>query len=125
MDNDPLRRRAVIYLGSLLGGTRRQSGSQNVGDLLGSLLGGAQPAQQNDTQGQDGLDLGDVLTAGMAFMNAKQQGQGTLEAGLAALMAAGPLDTRASSSAVWAGGGKRVAAGGRWNVQALTVAHPN
>ena len=78
-------------LGSLLGGTQQQSGSQNVGDLLGSLLGGAQPAQQNDTQGQDGLDLGDVLTAGMAFMNAKQQGQGTLEAGLAALMAAGPL----------------------------------
>lgn len=78
-------------LGSLLGGTQQQSGSENVGDLLGSLLGGAQPAQKNDAQGQDGLDIGDVLNAGMAFMNAKQQGQGTLEAGLAALMAAGPL----------------------------------
>jgi len=55
------------------------------------LLGGTQTAQQSGNQGQDGLDLGDVLNAGMAFMNAKQQGQGTLQAGLSALMAAGPL----------------------------------
>lgn len=77
-------------LGSLLGGGQ-QSTSQGAGDLLGALLGGGQTAPQSGNQGQDGLDLGDVLNAGMAFMNAKQQGQGTLEAGLAALMAAGPL----------------------------------
>ena len=35
--------------------------------------------------------MGDLLNAGMAFMNAKQQGQGTLQAGLSALIAAGPL----------------------------------
>jgi hypothetical protein len=58
---------------------------------LGALLGGEQPSQQKNTQGQDGLDLGDVLNAGMAFMNAKQQGQNNLQAGLSALMAAGPL----------------------------------
>ncbi|MFT3893317.1 MAG: hypothetical protein QM730_16950 [Anaerolineales bacterium] len=58
---------------------------------MGALLGGGQPAQQSGTQGQDGLDLGDVLNAGMAFMNAKQQGQNNLQAGLSALMAAGPL----------------------------------
>lgn len=78
-------------LGSLLGGGQQQSNAPDAGDLLGTLLGGGQPAQQSGTQGQDGLDLGDVLNAGMAFMNAKQQGQGTLQAGLSALMAAGPL----------------------------------
>jgi len=78
-------------LGALLGGGQ-QSAQQGSGDLLGALLGGGQPTQQQDSsQGQDGLDLGDVLNAGMAFMNAKQQGQGTLQAGLSALMAAGPM----------------------------------
>lgn len=74
-------------LGALMGGGQQSGGGA---DLLGSLLGGGQAAQQNP-QGQSGLDLGDILNAGMAFMNAKQQGQGTLEAGLSALMAAGPL----------------------------------
>jgi hypothetical protein len=32
-----------------------------------------------------------VLNAGMTFMNAKQQGQGNLQAALAAVMAAGPM----------------------------------
>ena len=77
-------------LGSLLGGGQ-QSTAQGAGDLLGALLGGGQSTPQSSNQGQDGLDIGDVLNAGMAFMNAKQQGQGTLQAGLSALMAAGPL----------------------------------
>jgi hypothetical protein len=77
-------------LGSLMGGGQA-SAPQGAGDLLGALLGGGQPAQQESPQAQDGLDLGDLLNAGMAFMNAKQQGQGNLQAGLAALMAAGPL----------------------------------
>jgi hypothetical protein len=75
-------------LGSLLGGG--QSASQ-VGDLLGSLLGGGQPAPQGSGQQDSGLDLGDLLNAGMTFMNAKQQGQDNLQAGLSALMAAGPM----------------------------------
>jgi hypothetical protein len=79
-------------LGALLGGGQ-QSAQQGAGDLLGALLGGAQqPAsQQSGGQGQQGLDLGDLLNAGMAFMNAKQQGQGTLQAALSALISAGPL----------------------------------
>lgn len=76
-------------LGSLLGG--QQSAQQPGGDLLGTLLGGGQSTSQAGAQGQEGIDLGDVLNAGMVFMNAKQQGQGNLQAGLAALMAAGPL----------------------------------
>jgi hypothetical protein len=55
------------------------------------LLGGDQSASQAGSQQQDGIDLGDLLNAGMTFMNAKQQGQGNLQAGLAALMAAGPM----------------------------------
>lgn len=77
-------------LGSLLGGGQ-QSAEQGAGDLLGALLGGEQPAPQSGNQGQSGLDIGDLLNAGMTFMNAKQQGQDNLQAGLAALMAAGPL----------------------------------
>jgi hypothetical protein len=76
-------------LGALLGGG--QASTSQGGDLLGALLGGNQSAQQGSGQGQDGLDLGDVLNAGITFMNAKQQGQGNLQAGLAALMAAGPM----------------------------------
>jgi hypothetical protein len=45
----------------------------------------------NNQNQNDGLDLGDVLSAGMAFMNAKNQGKDNLQAGLSALMAAGPL----------------------------------
>lgn len=80
-------------LGALLGGGQPSQGNQQSGgDLLGALLGGDQPAQGQGNQGQnDGLDLGDLLNAGMAFMNAKQQGQGNLQAALNALIAAGPL----------------------------------
>ena len=94
---------AMTLIQSLLGGGQPQQQSSNPldallggggntsqgGDLLGTLFGGGQSAQGN--QGQDGLDMGDLLNAGMAFMNAKQQGQSTLQAGLSALIAAGPL----------------------------------
>jgi hypothetical protein len=75
-------------LGTLMGG--QQSASQSGSDLLGSLLGG----QQSQSAGgglSDGIDVGDLLNAGMAFMNAKQQGQGNLQAALSALMSAGPM----------------------------------
>lgn len=80
-------------LGTLLGGGQQTQGNQGQSgsDLLGALLGGGQPAQGQGNQQQDGLDMGDLLNAGMAFMNAKQQGQSTLQAGLSALIAAGPL----------------------------------
>lgn len=74
-------------LGSLLGGGQSQSG-----DLLGSLLGGqSAPQGQGGGQQDNGIDLGDVLNAGMSFLNAKQQGQGNLQAALTALMSAGPM----------------------------------
>jgi hypothetical protein len=75
-------------LGTLMGG--QQSAPQSGGDLLGSLLGGQQ-AQSSGAGLSDGIDVGDLLNAGMAFMNAKQQGQDNMQAALSALMSAGPM----------------------------------
>ena len=59
--------------------------------LLAGMLGeGATPTGQA-AQANNGLDLGDLLNAGMAFMNAKQQGQSNLQAALSAIMGAGPM----------------------------------
>jgi hypothetical protein len=83
---------AMMLIQSLLGGGQPVQQQSGGADLLGSLLSGmtGQPAQSSQAQ-NDGLDLGDVINAGMAFMNAKNQGQDNLQAGLNALMAAGPL----------------------------------
>lgn len=81
---------AMTLVQSLLGGGQ-QPASQGGADLLGALLGGGQSTQPSSGQGQEGLDLGHVLNAGMTFMNAKQQGEGNLQAALSAVMAAGPV----------------------------------
>jgi hypothetical protein len=86
---------AGMLIQSLLGGGQAPAApSQQAGaggDLLGSLLGGL-TGQPSQGQGADnGLDIGDLLNAGMAFMNAKQQGNSTAEAAINALMSAGPL----------------------------------
>lgn len=86
-------------LGALMGGGQQSSAPQGGADLLGALLGGGQsaqpgggqPTQSGSGQGQSGLDMGDLLNAGMSFMNAKQQGEGNLQAALSAVMAAGPM----------------------------------
>jgi hypothetical protein len=83
---------AMMLVQSLLGGGQPPAQSQGGGtDLLGSLLGAVTQTQQPQQPQNDGLDVGDLLNAGMAFMNAKNQGQDNLQAGLSALMAAGPL----------------------------------
>ncbi len=74
-------------LGELLGGltggqTAQQQPAQPPagGDLLGSLLGGltgagnSQANPNNAAPTNSGLDMGDLLNAGMAFMQAKQSG---------------------------------------------------
>jgi hypothetical protein len=75
---------AMMLVQALLSGGQ-QSASQGGTDLLGSLLGGQQGQQTN------GVDLGALLSAGMTFMSAKQQGQDNVQAAMAALMSAGPL----------------------------------
>ncbi|MCC6500370.1 MAG: hypothetical protein IT313_08910 [Anaerolineales bacterium] len=82
---------AMMLVQSLLGGGQPAQQQSGGADLLGSLLGAVTQSQQPQQQQNDGIDLGDVLNAGMAFMNAKNQGQDNLQAGLSALMAAGPL----------------------------------
>ena len=46
--------------------------------MLGSLLGGG--GQQSQQQSNNGLDIGDILNAGMAFMNTKSRGGSNIEA---------------------------------------------
>lgn len=61
-----------------------QSGANVLNALMGMSQMGAQPSAQQQQTG--GLDLGDLLTAGMAFMQAKQQGADNMQAGMQALM---------------------------------------
>lgn len=78
---------ALLLIQSLLGGG--QASPQTGADLLGSLLGGQPVPQQTQ-----GIDLNALLSAGMTFMSAKQQGQDNVQAALTALMSAGPMAQR-------------------------------
>ncbi len=63
--------------------------STGGGDLLGSLISGlAGGGQQsgNSLGGSDGLDVGDLLNAGMSYLSAKQAGKGDLEALMGAVV---------------------------------------
>ena len=81
---------ALLLIQSLLGGGQ-QASSQGNADLLGSLLGGQQVQQMQQSQG---IDLNALLSAGLTFMSAKQQGQDNVQAALTALMSAGPMAQR-------------------------------
>lgn len=85
---------AMQLLQTLIGGGTpaaqpQQPTQQQSGGLLGSLLGGLLGGGQNQQGGlSDGLDMGDLVTAGMAFMQSKQQGDSNLEAIMDAVTAA-------------------------------------
>ncbi len=81
---------ALLLIQALLAGGQPAS-SQGQADLLGSLLGGQQAQQVQQTQG---IDLAALLSAGMTFMSAKQQGQDNVQAALTALMSSGPMAQR-------------------------------
>jgi hypothetical protein len=81
---------ALLLIQSLLGGGQ-QAPAQGSADLLGSLLGGQQAQQVQQSQG---IDLAAVLSAGLTFMSAKQQGQDNVQAALTALMSSGPMAQR-------------------------------
>ena len=88
-------------LGALMSGMaggQPQSGGQAQagGDMLSALLGGlaggeqAQPQSGGQPAGgglSDGLDVGDLLTAGMSYMQAKQSGGSNVQALMQAFMA--------------------------------------
>jgi hypothetical protein len=61
-----------------------QSGGNEISTLLGELTG-SQPASSGSG---GGLDLGDLLNAGVNYMEAKQQGGSTMQALTQAVMAA-------------------------------------
>ena len=61
-------------------------------NTLGSLIGGKKQQSTTTTQQDDGLDVGDLLNAGMAYMSAKQQGQSDTQAIIGALMNSSPLN---------------------------------
>jgi hypothetical protein len=110
-------------LGSLLGGQVAQPSSNATSDLLGSLLGGltggqesaAQPsggsadllggllggltggqgtASQPSASSQPGLDIGDLLNAGMAFMGSQQQGESAIQSIIKAFVSATQVGQR-------------------------------
>jgi len=88
---------AIMLVQSLLGAEPKQQSSGNMlGSLLSGLTGGGQ-AQD------DGLDAGDLLNAGLAFMQSRQQGESTGEALMDALVAGtamGQTPHRAQSGAL-------------------------
>lgn len=87
-------------LGALLGGMGGQASAQQpsqggAGDLLGALLGGGQAQAPVQGGQQNGLDLQDLLTGAMAFMQAKQSGGDTMSALVQAFMAASGMGNSA------------------------------
>jgi hypothetical protein len=61
--------------------------------LLGTFLGGGE-AGQTQNKGQqtsDGLDIGDLLNAGMTFMNTKSKGGSNIEAIVNALVSSSAM----------------------------------
>jgi hypothetical protein len=93
---------AMKLIQSLLGGGQAASGQPlgGVGDLLGTLLGGASGAATS-AQGQQtpgGLDVGDLLNAGMAFMDTKSKGGSTMEAIVNALVSGSAMADSAHRS---------------------------
>lgn len=75
-------------LGSMMGGSNpSQPQSQTGGDLLGALLGTAAGGSQSSTASGQGQSNFQLLNAALAFLQAKQGGQGNLQALLQAYMA--------------------------------------
>lgn len=79
-------------LQTMLGGGEA-SVAKGPGGLLDSLVG--------SIGGEDGLDMGDILSAGAAFLQSKQEGDSNLEAAIDAIISAskmGETPHRAQSS---------------------------
>jgi hypothetical protein len=87
----------------MLGGqTAAQPGPSAADDplsgLLGSMLGGggASQSQEQTSQSPGGMNLGTLLTAGMTFLKARQQGQSNLQALVSAVMAGSQMNATPS-----------------------------
>lgn len=91
-DQDLDATQLLPLLQTMLGGGEA-SVSKGAGGLLDSLVG--------SIGGEDGLDMGDILSAGAAFLQSKQEGDSNLEAAIDAVISAskmGETPHRAQSS---------------------------
>ena len=91
-DQDLDATQLLPLLQTMLGGGET-SISQGAGGLLDSLVG--------SFGGEDGLDLGDILSAGAAFLQSKEEGDSNLETAVDAVISAskmGETPHRAQSS---------------------------
>jgi len=88
---------AATLIQALMGSTQQvatsptkpvETGGGLLGSLLGSLGGGQTGGQADD---QNGLDIGDLLNVGAAFMNSKQKGGSNTEALINAVLSSSPL----------------------------------
>jgi len=87
---------AASLIQTLLGSTQQvaspikpvETGGGLLGSLLGSLGGGQTVGQADD---QNGLDLGDLLNVGMAYMDSKQKGGSNTDALINAVLSSSPL----------------------------------
>lgn len=89
---------AMQLIQTLLGAGEPPPQQNPMQDIIGGLLGGTQPQQ-----GDSGLDAGDLLNAGLAFLAAKNSGQSNAEALVDAVVSTSPLGQtphRAQSSKI-------------------------
>lgn len=89
---------AMQLIQTLLGAGETPPSASPMQDLLGGLLGGGQPQQEDS-----GIDAGDLLNAGLAFLAAKNRGESNAEALVDAVVSASPLGQtphRAQSSKI-------------------------
>ncbi len=75
---------------SLMGGGQASTGrpSAGIAEVLSTLLSSSGAQSQQDS-GEIGID--DLLTAGLAFMNAKQQGKSNMDALVQAMVSDSPM----------------------------------
>ena len=99
----------MMLVQALLGGSQ-PSASQGGGDLLSALVGGGRPTQQG-SQNQDGIDLGDLLNAGMMFMICKTTGAEYPAGGSVCFAIRRSIGAKAISTAIRTVGGKCTASG--------------
>jgi hypothetical protein len=74
-------------LGGITGGSQTQA-TQSDDDMLGALLGGLTGGQATSSGSGNGLDIGDLLNAGLSYMQAKESGGSTTQALVQAFMTA-------------------------------------
>jgi hypothetical protein len=88
-ESDPLAGMLGTLLGSAAQSQQQTGGSNATGDALSTLLGGLLGGEQSSPQSASGsgINMQQVLAAGMEFMQSQQQGQDTMSSLLDAVVA--------------------------------------